>query len=89
MLIRLCILHVYVTEDRKGETVDGEEPTQPAEVENMSHCLCVMSDGLQRSQPAAGAAPSVSQVHLTRLPTGLVLSSHRFTPYTAWDASPV
>lgn len=87
MLTRLCV-HVYVTEDREGETDDGEEPPEPAEVENMSQRLYVMPQGLQRSQPAARAAPGVSQIQLPGLPSELFLSSHRCTPFTARVPTP-
>lgn len=77
-----------VAEDREGETDDGEEPSGAAEVERMSQGLCVMPEGLQRSQPAARAAPGVRQVHLARLPSVLFVSSHRRSPFTARAATP-
>lgn len=86
-ILGLCVLHVHVAEGREGETDHGEEPARPAEAENMSQCLCLVPEGLQRSQPAAGAAPGVSQIHLPRLPSLLCLSSHRHTPFTAWVAT--
>lgn len=85
----LCVLHVHVAEGREGETDHGEEPAGPAEVKNMSQCLCLVPEGLQRSQPAAGAAPGVSQIHVPRLPSVVSLSSHWRPPsLTAQLATP-
>lgn len=87
MLIRLRVLHVCVAEDREGEADHGEEPAEPPEVENVSQRLYLVPEGLQRSQPAAGAAPGVSQIHHPGLPSVLFLSSHRRTPFTARAAT--
>lgn len=85
----VCVLHVHVAEGREGETDHGEEPARPAEVKNMSQCLCLVPEGLQRSQPAARAAPGVGQIHVPRLPSVVSLSSHRHTPpLTARLATP-
>lgn len=82
------IVCVCAAEDREGETDHGEEPAEPTEVENLSQCLCFMPEGLQRGQPAARAAPGVGQVHICRLPSVLLLSSHRPFPIPPWAATP-
>ena len=93
MLIGKCFSSFFfflldVAEDREGETDDGEEPSGAAEVERMSQGVCVVPEGLQRSQPAARAAPGVRQVHLARLPSLLSVSSHRRSPFAARAATP-
>lgn len=87
---RLCLTCVCVcfTENRTGETDPGEEPAQPAEAENVSHCLVLMSEGLQRSKPEARAAAGVSQIHFSRLPPVLYISSHRVTSFTVGTPVP-
>lgn len=47
VLIGLCVLCMCITEDREGETDAGEEPVEPAKVENVSQCFCFMPEGLQ------------------------------------------
>lgn len=88
VLTGLCVLNVHVAEGREGETDHGEEPAWPAEVKNKSQCFCLVPEGLQWGQPAARAAPGVSQIHLSRVPSLLCLSSHRRYPFTAWVAAP-
>lgn len=88
VLIGLCVLCMCITEDGEGETDAGEEPVEPAKVENVSQCFCFMPEGLQWSKSTARAAAGVSQVHLPRLPSVLFLSSHRHSSLTAWVATP-
>lgn len=47
VLIGLCVLCMCITEDGEGETDAGEEPVEPAKVENVSQCFCFMPEGLQ------------------------------------------
>lgn len=42
----LIVWPVFITENREGETDDGEEPAQPAEVKNVSQFLLLMSESL-------------------------------------------
>lgn len=83
LCVCVCVCVPRFTEDREGEANDGEEPFEPAEVEDMSQRLCIMPESLQRSQPEARSAPGVGPIHLLGLPSVVFVSSRRFIHFTA------
>lgn len=83
IIMCVCVCVPRFTEDREGEANDGEEPFEPAEVEDMSQRLCIMPESLQRSQPEARSAPGVGPIHLLGLPSVVFVSSRRFIHFTA------